>query len=294
MSSDGFKVGDKVQVVVKDLDRTIVGVDMRGEVTEVRRDEKITYVVKDDHGNHRRWPSDLVYPVPDEPKPKYKVGQKIRVKYETLDFTSDVLKTDKTCTVYMVTKPSGTDEWFHESWCHEIPAEPKPKYKFAIGDQVITTCGFSGEVTNRSVDCVGPVYCIGGYTRLFREETMQACSFTSHPRIEPALKALGEKTAVVVLDAEAYLRKIRDALIEVRRYVRTDVEHVRKRAGEILESLGEVYMLVRDDSTHEMIDRISSNLFVGLEYIQTHPQCLEGYIDGAVFELALKPESATR
>ena len=85
---------------------------------------------------------------------------------------------------------------------------------------------------------------------------------------------------------------IRDELLELRRYVRTDVEHVREGINAIIRRLGTVYRgyAEHNDARAIRYSRWVMMLSIGLEYIQVHPQCLEGYLDGIAFEMTLRDQ----
>ena len=84
---------------------------------------------------------------------------------------------------------------------------------------------------------------------------------------------------------------IRDELLELRRYVRTDVEHVRRRVEDIALKFNVISRESMDGKySRSRYSRWSTMLMIGLEYIQVHPQCLEGYLDGIAFEMTLRDQ----
>lgn len=87
------------------------------------------------------------------------------------------------------------------------------------------------------------------------------------------------------------LIEIADRLKEARRYVRTNVPATREMIAACIDRIKFHYtMFDKDVIVRPRIYRAVHNLDVGLEYIQVCPQVLEGYIDGAAFELRLRGE----
>jgi len=72
--------------------------------------------------------------------------------------------------------------------------------------------------------------------------------------------------------------ELADELLEIRRYVRTDVEYVRQK----IEPLFDVLDLF---GNRDPFRRIMSNLLVASRFIQVDPEVLEGYLYAAAFEL---------
>lgn len=89
---------------------------------------------------------------------------------------------------------------------------------------------------------------------------------------------------------DATLAEVRDQLKEARRYTREYLPSCRVRILEALRGMDKWIRCnrgIQPDSRIGQIEASSRNLTIGLEYIQADPAVLEGYIDGAVFELSL-------
>lgn len=72
-----------------------------------------------------------------------------------------------------------------------------------------------------------------------------------------------------------------EKLRETRRYVRDHPEHVRAEFHPTRGFIGFAVLPM-------LPERLSSNLLVGLKFIQVQPSVLEGYMEAAAFELGLR------
>lgn len=82
------------------------------------------------------------------------------------------------------------------------------------------------------------------------------------------------------------LRKIAADLREARRYVRSDIVEARKQAGACLVAMHEARRGV-GECEREKLERLVSNLAVGMRYIQVEPDLLRNYLANSAFELEI-------
>jgi hypothetical protein len=73
------------------------------------------------------------------------------------------------------------------------------------------------------------------------------------------------------------LDQLADALLEIRRYVRTDPEHVQEKLGVMLDPFNGCRRL--------SCGRLRRNIRFGLRFILSDPTILRGYLYGAAFEI---------
>jgi hypothetical protein len=83
-------------------------------------------------------------------------------------------------------------------------------------------------------------------------------------------------------DLRSEVDRLRDLLAEARRYVRSDPEEARRLVGRAVCGMTARRVARRDGGR---VARLAENLLAGRRSVRAAPHVLEGYIDGASWEL---------
>ena len=167
-------------------------------------------------------------------------------------------------------------------------SEPYAPYKFSVGDMVELPMSHQEGVIVRLGDRTKkdgfPTYGV------LVDNSWEIENIDERLMGLPISSTSEQKSMIRPTRTAEKIASIREVLKEVRRYVRTDIEHVLAEIGSIQCDMKSACDLADGLFTgvQERLYRIEANLLVGIKFIQVSPEVLEGYIDGAVFELGLK------